>query len=206
MNKRCAITILLTTFLATIFLTFAACSRTTPSKTYNNVEHRSNHPKTKASTQHYLYHIEGSEGLTNEDVVGITQDKRGVLWIATEEGLNSYDGTSFRHFYRPEKPSTAGIADNELSDVIDDHSLPILWISSERNGLTAYDYSRNTFKQYRHRKGDGSSLADNHITSLHQGRHGELWITTYEKRTRPTRYTYWTHHTFQCENSERNAR
>ncbi len=181
MNKRCAITILLTTFLATIFLTFAACSRTTPSKTYNNVEHRSNHPKTKASTQHYLYHIEGSEGLTNEDVVGITQDKRGVLWIATEEGLNSYDGTSFRHFYRPEKPSTAGIADNELSDVIDDHSLPILWISSERNGLTAYDYSRNTFKQYRHRKGDGSSLADNHITSLHQGRHGELWITTYEK-------------------------
>lgn len=47
MNKRCAITILLTTFLATIFLTFAACSRTTPSKTYNNVEHRSNHPKPK---------------------------------------------------------------------------------------------------------------------------------------------------------------
>ena len=179
MNKRCAINILFATVLTTILLTFAACSHDTASKTHN-VEYGGN-PKIRTSNQHYLYHITGSEGLTNEDVVGITQDKRGVLWIATEEGLNSYDGTSFQHFYRPEEPSTAGIADNELSDVIDDHSLPVLWISSERNGLTAYDYSRNTFKQYRHHKDDSNSLADDHITSLHQGRHGELWITTYEK-------------------------
>lgn len=179
MNKRCAIIILFTTVLTTILFTFAACTHDTVSKTHN-VE-RKNNLKIETSSQHYLYHIEGSEGLTNEDVVGIAQDKRGLLWIATEEGLNSYDGTSFRHFYRPEEPSTAGIADNELSDIIDDHSLPVLWIASERNGLTAYDYSRNTFKQYRHRKGDDNSLADNHITSLHQGRHGKLWITTYEK-------------------------
>lgn len=35
------------------------------------------------------------QGLSNEFVVSITQDKDGFLWFATEEGLNKFDGTRF---------------------------------------------------------------------------------------------------------------
>ena len=33
------------------------------------------------------------QGLSNNYVVSITQDKQGFLWFATEEGLNKFDGT-----------------------------------------------------------------------------------------------------------------
>lgn len=32
------------------------------------------------------------EGLSNNNVLSIAQDKQGYLWFATEEGLNKFDG------------------------------------------------------------------------------------------------------------------
>ena len=32
------------------------------------------------------------EGLSNNGVLSIAQDKQGFLWFATEEGLNKFDG------------------------------------------------------------------------------------------------------------------
>lgn len=176
MNVQRKITTRIILFFTAIL--FMACSHPHISTTSHTTG--KNQATGKAPDHLYLYHVSGGEGLTNEDVTGITQDKRGLLWITTKEGLNSYDGTTFQHFYRPEKTSSAGIADNELSDIVDDSTQPVLWIASERNGLTAYDYNHNTFKQYRHKKGDTNSLSDDHITSLHLGHHGRLWITTYE--------------------------
>ena len=40
------------------------------------------------------------QGLSNNYVVGITQDKQGFLWFATEEGLNKFDGTRFITYYK----------------------------------------------------------------------------------------------------------
>ena len=40
------------------------------------------------------------QGLSNNYVVSITQDKQGFLWFATEEGLNKFDGTRFTTYYK----------------------------------------------------------------------------------------------------------
>lgn len=40
------------------------------------------------------------QGLSNNYVVSITQDKQGFLWFATEEGLNKFDGTRFITYYK----------------------------------------------------------------------------------------------------------
>ena len=55
------------------------------------------------------------QGLSNNYVVGITQDKQGFLWFATEEGLNKFDGTRFITYYKndPSKNSQS-ITGNEL--------------------------------------------------------------------------------------------
>lgn len=45
------------------------------------------------SAQPYtIKHLSIREGLSNNHVVSIAQDKRGSLWFATEEGLNKFDG------------------------------------------------------------------------------------------------------------------
>ena len=39
-------------------------------------------------------------GLSNSYVVSIVQDKRGVMWVATEDGLNIFDGGRFIPIYK----------------------------------------------------------------------------------------------------------
>lgn len=46
--------------------------------------------------QHYIFtHISSRNGLASDDVRGITQDKKGYIWIATINGLQRYDGRRF---------------------------------------------------------------------------------------------------------------
>ena len=49
-----------------------------------------------AKAQHYTFSRFGqSEGLLNQDVSSIVQDRRGVLWVGTENGLFEADGNRF---------------------------------------------------------------------------------------------------------------
>ncbi len=54
------------------------------------------------------------EGLSNNHVLSIEQDKRGFMWFATEEGLNMFDGINFRSFYK-EKGKNISLSGNELN-------------------------------------------------------------------------------------------
>ena len=54
-------------------------------------------------------HLTTRDGLSQNGVFGILQDRQGFLWFATRDGLNRYDGLRFRHYYR---------------DFEDEHSLP----------------------------------------------------------------------------------
>ena len=60
-------------------------------------------------------------GLSNNNVVSITQDKLGFLWFATEEGLNKFNGSRFINYYKysTQSPSISG---NELNRVYADES------------------------------------------------------------------------------------
>ena len=60
------------------------------------------------------------QGLSNNYVLSITQDKQGFLWFATEEGLNKFDGTRFITYYKEEQSSSVqSITGNELNEVQD---------------------------------------------------------------------------------------
>ena len=50
----------------------------------------------------YFEHLTMRDGLSHSTVEGFLQDSEGYLWIATESGLDRYDGNSFR-IYRRER-------------------------------------------------------------------------------------------------------
>lgn len=41
-------------------------------------------------------HLTVEQGLSQQSVSGILQDYEGFMWFATREGLNKYDGYTFR--------------------------------------------------------------------------------------------------------------
>ena len=47
-------------------------------------------------------HLFARQGLSQENVSDIYQDRLGFIWIGTEDGLNLYDGYSFTIFKKKE--------------------------------------------------------------------------------------------------------
>ena len=120
-------------------------------------------------------------GLSNNHVVGITQDKQGYIWIATDEGLNRFDGHNFKTFYKDELSKAPGLTGNELNYIIDDPKRPILWVATQRAGLNAYNYETDTFTTYVHDPNDPASLVTNDVTCIAPAADGKIWVSTYWK-------------------------
>lgn len=122
------------------------------------------------------------QGLSNNYVVSIAQDKQGFLWFATEEGLNKFDGTRFTTYYKNDQSlHSQGITGNELNRLYADAHRPIIWIATQRDGLNAYDYEKQTFTAYQHNEENPHSLITNDVTDITPSTQSEegLWLSTY---------------------------
>lgn len=135
-------------------------------------------PFVQAAAQPYVIgQLDIRQGLSNNYVVGITQDKQGFLWFATEEGLNKFDGTRFINYYTHDRSITG----NELNGVWDDPNDSIIWIATQRDGLNAYDYGKDRFTAYMHVDSLPQSLSTNDITDIAPAADGNLWVGTYHR-------------------------
>jgi ligand-binding sensor domain-containing protein len=48
-----------------------------------------------------------NDGLSQSSITSMVQDKFGFLWIATQDGLNKYDGHTFKVYRKKEGDSTS---------------------------------------------------------------------------------------------------
>ena len=117
------------------------------------------------------------EGLSQSYVYGIAEDDDGFIWIATQDGLNRYDGESFVH-YRHDVSNVNSLPDNFIREVFIDKN-NVLWIGTN-NGLSRYNKALDNFDNYFHIKNDNNSLKDNLIWDIYQDNHGVMWISTQE--------------------------
>src|SRR5260370_33072480 len=86
-------------------------------------------------------------GLSSSSVSRIVQYKTGYLWIGTTNGLNRFDGYSFKVFkHNPHDDNS--IAENVVTALAIDKSNRI-WVGHSAAGVTCYDPSNNRFKRYK---------------------------------------------------------
>jgi len=91
-------------------------------------------------------HIEIEEGLANATVTSILQDRKGFLWVGTNEGLYKYDGYSFTEYrYDPFDPNS--LSQNFIYTIFEDKAGTI-WTSSIE-GLCKFDRSTEKFTRYK---------------------------------------------------------
>lgn len=86
------------------------------------------------------------DGLSQSGVLCMVQDKLGYLWIGTQDGLNRYDGYSFKVFRNKEGDSTS-LPKNFISNVFLDHEKN-LWVATF-GYLSKYNAATGGFKNYR---------------------------------------------------------
>lgn len=120
-----------------------------------------------------LKHLGIEDGLSNNSIVDITQDSRGLIWIATESGLNCFDGRNFTVYTK----NNSGLVSNELNTILYDKGSDALWIGSQREGISVLDCRSRSFTNY---NTGNDRLATNDVTHLSHAADGSgIWITHY---------------------------
>lgn len=115
------------------------------------------------------------QGLSQNQVFTIYSDSKGLLWIATQDGLNLYDGYSFKVF-RHEPGNKNSLPDYAVNAICESDT-GIFWIGT-REGLSRFDLRSGNFTHFTHNKDSSNSLIDNHIWVIVKDGENTLWIGT----------------------------
>ncbi len=129
-------------------------------------------------------HINFNQGLSNSTVMDIVQDKNDLMWFATFDGLNRFDGYSFT-IYRHQSNDENSILSNELSTLFID-SENQLWVGS-RNGLSHYISNKDNFENFVIKTQKGTFMQISSIAEINKNRFligTDCGILLFDKYTR----------------------
>lgn len=117
------------------------------------------------------------QGLSQTTVTSITQDRQGFLWVGALNGLNRYDGTSFRIF-KHDPDNGNSIAENWVTSLCSDPDNGVIWVGTLSQGLDRFDPQTESWTHFTHDSSNANSLSSNIIRAIVRDRHGLLWIGT----------------------------
>ncbi len=116
------------------------------------------------------------DGLSQSTVMAALTDREGYLWLATEDGLNRYDGYGFTVFkHDPADPHS--ISDNYVI-ALHEGADGALWAGTSDGGLNRRDPETGRFAALRHDPGDPTSLSHDRVTAIVEDQEGTLWAAT----------------------------
>ena len=115
------------------------------------------------------------DGLSNNKVISILQDKTGFLWFGTEDGLNRFDGYEFK-VYRNNPADSNSISGNNIWSLFEDEEGNI-WIGTKSGDLNRYDHNKEIFTHWKIRS---SVVRENSITAIYKSTKDIIWIGTYQ--------------------------
>ena len=120
-------------------------------------------------------HLSTRQGLSQSNVWDIMQDRYGFIWIATEDGLNVYDGYSF-NVYRNNPLDSTTVSNSNIRCITQDLS-GNLWVGT-RFGLNFYNRATEKFERFVHAPEDLRSISNNDITCIWIDSKENIWIGT----------------------------
>lgn len=115
------------------------------------------------------------DGLSSNTIYSIYRDSYGFLWLGTEDGLNRYDGKTYK-VYRYDANNELGLKANHITTLCEDNKGRI-WIGTTGGGLSYYD--RRLDKVFAYEKSPDERWVSTAITSLMQDHKGNIWASSY---------------------------
>ena len=139
--------------------------------------------------EHYYFkNLSSQNGLSQNTVSAILQDSKGFMWFGTKDGLDRYDGVSFRHFKydrnNPEKDTFRHFVEQSDKNtrveravaMISGDSQGRVWIAAEAQNLFCYDLKKQTLRNYIL---TDHPLVSTNVKCLTVDNSGTIWIGFY---------------------------
>lgn len=94
---------------------------------------------------YYFTHYQVENGLSNNAVLCSAQDAMGFMWFGTKDGLNRFDGYSFKVFHSdPDNPN--GLGSNLVRSLFVDET-GYIWVGTDQ-GIYLFDPKSETFSLF----------------------------------------------------------
>ncbi len=120
-------------------------------------------------------HFGMHDGLSNDEVTSIVQDKQDFIWIGTRGGLNRYDGHEFTSYQKEE----GGLSSSAIETLFVD-SRGKLWIGTH-NGVDCFDPVTESFSHYTFKESNATNAGEHRIIQLFEDRQGIIWAGDYSR-------------------------
>lgn len=128
-----------------------------------------------AYPQFVFENVTTQNGLSSHYVRCIAQDKYGLMWFGTDEGLNRYDGSQF-DIFRHTRSADSGLNSSWINCIYED-SEGNLWIGTEK-GISIFDIEDGTLKVLSDELDTGNRFGTQRVFAFHEDREKAMWIGT----------------------------
>jgi signal transduction histidine kinase len=124
----------------------------------------------------HFEHLTFKNGLSSNRVFNIIQDRQGFYWIGTADGLNRFDGSSFKVF-RHNRNDSMSLANNLCHTLLEGDDGDI-WVATLR-GVCRYEKKKGAFKNYFFHHPAFNDNILNAIYGLTKDENGNIWACSY---------------------------
>lgn len=125
-----------------------------------------------AQDNNFFTHYSTEDGLSQNTVMGILQDRRGAMWFSTWDGLNMFNGYTFKT-YKGGQDSRISFANNRM-ELIGEDMYGFLWLLTYDDRVHRFNITTEESEQVPS-KGEGSQM---NITSIKLLDNGTVWLLT----------------------------
>jgi len=129
----------------------------------------------EAQAMHFVQY-DRDDGLSQSAVNQIAQDSSGLMWFATESGLNRFDGYEFT-IYRRIRGDPGTMPNDFITDIAVD-AAGDLWIVTDGGGLVHQRGSPHELDVYRNDPANAGSLANDNLRRVVADPRGWIWVGT----------------------------
>ncbi len=136
-----------------------------------------------------FYKYNELNGFKAKSIRNITESENGRIWIATEQGLWSFDGFKFKQYKSSDKTNNP-LLSNDIRHVHVDKNQN-LWIGYYQHGISVWNLKTGKRKNF-HNFIDSKELSTNRVTGINSI-HNKIYVFFHDStwlEFNPTNYTY----------------
>ncbi len=126
----------------------------------------------KAEEHFYFKNFRIRDGLSQTTVNAILQDSRGFMWFGTKDGLNRYDGISFRQ-YKRDRNDPRSLGNNFVTALYEDTEGNI-WVGTD-TGVYIYCPMMDRFSHFSESSDRGTRM-ERSVSTIVGDDTGRVWI------------------------------